>query len=108
MKTRHILRAQDFDRPSLERLFKMARQIDEMLKTRAGRAFLRTKLGGMLMYAFFYEVSTRTRVSFCTAAEFLGMTAIWTEDAKKFSSVAKGETLEHTIRVLCGYRPDVI
>lgn len=36
------------------------------------------------------------------------MARIVTENAGEFSSAVKGETLEHTIRVLAGYKPDVI
>jgi aspartate carbamoyltransferase catalytic subunit len=69
---------------------------------------MRESLEGKLMYAIFYEPSTRTRFSFSTAATHLGMTVHATENASQFSSAVKGETLSDTIRVLCGYYPDVI
>ena len=61
------------------------------------------------MITFFYEPSTRTRASFEIAMNMLGGKVIFsTENAKEFSSIAKGETIEDTIRVLCGYYPDII
>jgi aspartate carbamoyltransferase catalytic subunit len=60
------------------------------------------------MFNIFYEPSTRTRISFASAANHLGMQVISTENAREFSSAIKGETLEDTIKVLCHYYPDVI
>ncbi|MBZ5516554.1 MAG: aspartate carbamoyltransferase [Acidobacteriia bacterium] len=60
-----------------------------------------------IMATLFYEPSTRTRFSFETAMHRLGGHVISTENAAEFSSVAKGETLEDTIRILNGYA-DVI
>ena len=47
-------------------------------------------------------------MSFAAAGQHLGMSVVTTENAKEFSSAAKGETLEDTIRVLCEYKPDII
>ena len=47
-------------------------------------------------------------MSFGAAARHLGMEVVTTENAKDFSSAAKGETLEDTIRVMCEYYPDII
>jgi len=55
----------------------------------------------------FYEPSTRTRLSFESAMMRLGGRVISTENAREFSSAAKGETLEDTIRIVDGYA-DVI
>jgi aspartate carbamoyltransferase catalytic subunit len=69
--------------------------------------------GGVLDYqkrvmaTLFYEPSTRTRFSFETAMHRLGGRVISTENAAEFSSVAKGETLEDTIRIMNAYS-DVI
>jgi aspartate carbamoyltransferase catalytic subunit len=61
------------------------------------------------MISFFYEPSTRTRASFEIAMRKMGGDVIFsTENAKEFSSVVKGETLEDTMRVLNRYGPDVI
>src|SRR2546427_429847 len=59
------------------------------------------------MAALFYEPSTRTRLSFEAAMLRLGGDTMGTDNAREFSSAAKGETLEDTIRIVSGYA-DVI
>jgi aspartate carbamoyltransferase catalytic subunit len=46
------------------------------------------------MATLFYEPSTRTRLSFEAAMRRLGGEVLTTENAREFSSAAKGETLE--------------
>jgi aspartate carbamoyltransferase catalytic subunit len=59
------------------------------------------------MAALFYEPSTRTRLSFEAAMLRLGGQTMGTDNAREFSSAAKGETLEDTIQIVGGYA-DVI
>lgn len=56
----------------------------------------------------FYEPSTRTRLSFETAAQNLGAHIVSTENAGDYSSASKGETLEDTIRTLEGYAQTIV
>jgi aspartate carbamoyltransferase catalytic subunit len=100
-RLRHVLESQQFSRPLLEELFERA---DEM---RADRHRAAGRLQGRIMAALFYEPSTRTRLSFESAMLRLGGSTIGTDNAREFSSVAKGETLEDTIRIVAGYA-DVI
>src|SRR5690349_10944346 len=65
------------------------------------------RLAGQVMAALFYEPSTRTRLSFEAAMLRLGGQTMGTDNAREFSSAAKGETLEDTIRIVSGYA-DVI
>jgi aspartate carbamoyltransferase catalytic subunit len=65
------------------------------------------RLNGQVMAALFYEPSTRTRLSFEAAMMRLGGWTMGTDNAGEFSSAAKGETLEDTIRIVSGYA-DVI
>src|SRR5579871_104087 len=65
------------------------------------------RLQGRVMAALFYEPSTRTRLSFEAAMLRLGGRTMGTDNAREFSSAAKGETLEDTIRIVAGYS-DVI
>mgnify|MGYP002624935836 CR=1 FL=1 len=63
-------------------------------------------LKGTVVATLFYEPSTRTRLSFETAANRLGARVIGFSDAKA-SSVSKGETLKDTILMVSNYA-DVI
>src|SRR5438045_6441371 len=65
------------------------------------------RLQGRVLAALFYEPSTRTRLSFEAAMLRLGGRTIGTDNAREFSSAAKGETLEDPIRIVAGYS-DVI
>ncbi len=105
---RHVLRSQDFTRPWLDAFFPQVRELKKKLETPNGKRNLQERLRGRIMFPIFYEPSTRTRFSFCSAAVGLGMHPIWTEDAGKFSSAAKGESFQDTAHNLLGYCPDVI
>jgi aspartate carbamoyltransferase catalytic subunit len=63
-------------------------------------------LQGRIVFNVFYENSTRTAMSFATAAHRLGASAIALSVER--SSVAKGETLEDTARTLNAMRPDAL
>ena len=65
-------------------------------------------LEGKIMASLFYEPSTRTRFSFESAMLRLGGSVITTENAAEFSSAAKGETLEDSIRVVNNYADVII
>lgn len=60
-------------------------------------------LDGKIVATLFYEPSTRTRLSFETAALKLGAQVISCESAGQFSSAAKGETLADTARMISAY-----
>jgi aspartate carbamoyltransferase catalytic subunit len=64
------------------------------------------RLHGRIVFNLFYENSTRTAMSFATAAHRLGASAI--SMSVERSSVAKGETLEDTARTLNAMRPDAL
>jgi aspartate carbamoyltransferase catalytic subunit len=108
MTQRHIIESKQFDIAFLTTIFNLVRSIECLRKKKSGRHHLKQMLAGDELINFFYAESTRTRISFNLAAKRLGMDVCETTNAEMFSSVAKGETLEDTIRVLCGYEPDVI
>jgi len=98
LRLHHVIEAQDFNRGMLEELFSTA-QAMEGIVAQGGIKLL----DGYIMASLFYEESTRTRFSFESAMLRLGGAVISTENARQFSSVSKGETLEDTIRIVNGY-----
>ncbi len=77
---------------------------DEMASTRAKH---KQRLEGRIVCTAFFEPSTRTRLSFEAAALRLGAGVIGFSDPATTSST-KGETLEDTVRMLCGYADLVV
>jgi aspartate carbamoyltransferase catalytic subunit len=94
----HVIESQQFDRELLAHIFQTATQMREVAASGGNNL-----LAGRIMATLFYEPSTRTRLSFETAMIRLGGQVITTENAREFSSVAKGETLEDTVRVVGCY-----
>ena len=100
-RLKHVIESQQFTRELLEQIMTRASEMEREPHRAAGR------LQGRVMAALFYEPSTRTRLSFEAAMLRLGGSAMGTDNAREFSSAAKGETLEDTIRIVNGYA-DVI
>lgn len=110
---KHVIEAQQFDREFLAKIFKVADIIKQHKKLFGeGNPFFTEKypplLKGHLMFSLFYEPSTRTRFSFEAAMRLLGGSAVSTENARAYSSVTKGETLEDTILTLAAMDASVI
>ncbi len=99
---RHVIESQQFDLASLEAIFSMSEEMEQVVQHYGSNI-----LNRRVMATLFYEPSTRTRLSFESAMARLGGAVLTTESAQEFSSAAKGETLEDTIRVVAGYA-DVI
>ncbi|KAF5730528.1 aspartate carbamoyltransferase 1 chloroplastic [Tripterygium wilfordii] len=99
-----VIEAQQFDRDILSAIFEVAREMEKIEKNSRGSQILK----GFLMATLFYEPSTRTRLSFESAMKRLGGEVLTTENAKEFSSAAKGETLEDTIRTVEGYSDIIV
>jgi aspartate carbamoyltransferase catalytic subunit len=93
---KHILESQQFNQKYLLDIFSTAKMMKE-------KNYISDELKGKIVAMLFYEPSTRTRLSFETAALRLGAGVIMTENAKEFSSASKGETLQDTIKVVSGY-----
>ena len=98
---RRVVESQQFSRELIDELIGRAEEMRDNPHRAAGR------LQGRVLAALFYEPSTRTRLSFEAAMLRLGGRTMGTDNAHEFSSAAKGETLEDTIRVVSGYA-DVI
>ncbi|MDX2454210.1 aspartate carbamoyltransferase [Desulfosarcina sp.] len=100
----HVIESQQFDRELLEVVFQTA---DQMKADLLGERRFARSLDGRIMASLFYEPSTRTRFSFESAMLRLGGAVITTENAREFSSAAKGESLSDSTRIMNGYA-DVI
>ena len=94
----HVITASQFDRDGLLDLFATARQMESVVARRESMAVLQ----GTLLANLFFEPSTRTRLSFGAAFHRLGGSVLDTT-AMAFSSMAKGESLHDTARVISGY-----
>lgn len=94
----HLLSVAQFDRSSLEDLF----QVADMMQPIARRQKVSRVLEGAVLGSLFFEASTRTRVSFGAAFCRLGGTVCDTTGFT-FSSMAKGESIYDTSRVMSGY-----
>ncbi|MBS1263900.1 MAG: Aspartate carbamoyltransferase [Methanonatronarchaeales archaeon] len=90
---RDIISMMDLSREGIEEVVDLAGELED---ERSGR------LEGKLVALLFYEPSTRTRLSFEAASKMLGAETI-SIDSKEASSMAKGETLADTVRVVEGY-----
>lgn len=99
-----VIEAQQFDRNLLGCIFDVARLMEDLEKDTDAHNILK----GYLMATLFYEPSTRTRLSFESAMKRLGGEVLTTENAREFSSAAKGETLEDTIRTVEGYSDIIV
>ena len=94
----HILSIDQFARPDIDRLFAVA----DDLRPYADRRRTTRVLQGAILSSMFFEPSTRTRISFGSAFNLLGGEVRETTGVKA-SSLAKGESLQDTARVLSGY-----
>jgi aspartate carbamoyltransferase catalytic subunit len=92
---RDVVSIKNFTRPELEHIFEKAEEIE---KNGFNKSLLKGKRVGLL----FYEPSTRTRMSFDTAAQALGADTVWFAGIEG-TSVMKGETLKDTIETVANY-----
>jgi aspartate carbamoyltransferase catalytic subunit len=99
----HVLSARQYDPDQLERLFVHTDAMRNAMASSSARRELAGRHVGLVMATLFYEPSTRTRLSFESAAVRLGAGVISTENAREFSSAAKGETIQDTVRTIDRY-----
>jgi aspartate carbamoyltransferase catalytic subunit len=99
-----VLSSEGWTREQIFSLLDLAQDFQNQVET--GQ---KTNIGGSrLCLTLFYEPSTRTRLSFESAASRLGLSSLTVEDASKNSSSLKGETLEDTGRILSAYADVII
>jgi len=94
----HLLSVDQFSRESVEELFRIA----DLMQPIARRQKVSRVLEGAVLGNLFFEASTRTRVSFGAAFCRLGGSVCDTTGFT-FSSMAKGESIYDTSRVMSGY-----
>ncbi|MGF7229579.1 MAG: aspartate carbamoyltransferase [Candidatus Saccharibacteria bacterium] len=102
-EAKHILSAKQYDPDQLDRIFRRTDHMARSLENRGARYKLASRHAGQIVATLFYEPSTRTRLSFESAAQRVGAGVISTENAREFSSATKGETLQDTIRTVDKY-----
>ena len=102
MKFKHLISIDDLSKRDIEYILELA---EKFLPVAQGKKRT-TPLEGKLLANLFFEPSTRTRMSFEVAMKRLGGDVI-NMTAQEASSVAKGETLADTIKVVSKYA-DVI
>lgn len=94
----HLLSVSQIDRDSLEEIF----HLSDVMQPIARRRKISRVLEGAVLGSLFFEASTRTRVSFGAAFCRLGGSVCDTTGFT-FSSMAKGESIYDTSRVMAGY-----
>ena len=99
MEKQNFVNIQDLDKEQLLYLIRMAQEFEKHPN--------RELLKGRIIATLFYVPSTRTRLSFETAANRLGAKVIGFTDAKA-SSVSKGETLKDTILMVANYADTIV
>src|ERR1051326_3469026 len=103
---KHIISVDDLDHEFLHALFDRTTFIKRLRHNEENNyhwSNLSDILRGRLLITNFFEPSTRTRMSFEAAMNYLGGAVIGTENAAEFSSFKKGESLEDNFKVLSGY-----
>ncbi len=98
---KHVISMRDFSRAEIDHILQRAEALETFASERSSDI-----LAGKILAMLFYEPSTRTRLSFETAMKRLGGETI-SMVSTEASSVAKGEMLADTIRVVGEYA-DVI
>ncbi len=99
----HVVGMKPFSREQIDGILNLANSFEQTARGQQKSDLLQ----GKVLTTLFYEPSTRTRLSFESAMVRLGGQVLSVADAKKTSSVWKGETLEDTILTIANYS-DVI
>lgn len=103
-KGKDILSLDQFDIPSIEKVFAHAKEMEE-IATNTKPSELLT---GNLITLLFFEPSSRTFGSFDAATKRLGGDTIVIQNPMQVSSVAKGESLPDTIRTFESYSEAIV
>ncbi len=99
---RHILSADQFDRPLLDYLYLLTNRIRRFDKSKDGSLYLQNLLSHRRAMLYFAQPSTRTFMSFQSACHILGIAGSEIRDSNT-SSERKGESIEDTLRTFSSY-----
>ena len=99
MENRSLVTIAEHSKEKILYMIEMAKQFE----ARPNRRLLE----GIVVATLFFEPSTRTRLSFETAANRLGARVIGFSDPKATSS-SKGETLKDTIKMVSNYADIIV
>ena len=99
MENRSLVTIADHSKEKIMYLIRMAEEFEKHTN--------RKLLDGKVVATLFFEPSTRTRLSFETAANRLGARVIGFTDPKVTSST-KGETLKDTIMMVSNYADIIV
>ena len=103
VKGKSVTGVKNLSRGNIEYILDLAEKLEPIIKGESTAQPLK----GKILCTFFYEPSTRTRLSFESAMLRLGGGVVSMADAQTTSSVWKGETLKDTIKTIENYA-DVI
>ncbi|MBP7804601.1 MAG: aspartate carbamoyltransferase [Candidatus Pacebacteria bacterium] len=101
---RNLISTNDLTKETVEKLLARSKKMEAQCK----KGKVKKLLNGKIIASIFFEPSTRTRLSFETAALRLGAQVITAEDAGGNSSAQKGETIEDTARILSSYADAIV
>ncbi len=98
----HVQFSQQFSRPFLDQLYVLTNKIKLISKTKEGSKWLGGLLSTKKVMFYFIQPSTRTFLSFLTAAQSLGI-KISDVRSTETSSEMKGESFSDTIKAFSSY-----
>jgi len=102
LSKRHIISTRDLSREEIDFILSKAEKLEPIARGKKSNI-----LEGRVLAVLFFEPSTRTRLSFDTAMKRLGGSVIDLGPLEA-SSIAKGETLADTIRVIGKYADAIV
>lgn len=102
MRPKHILSADQFDRPFLDYMWELINTIRKFDKSKDGLMYLQSLLSHKRAMLYFTQPSTRTFMSFQAACSILGIKPSEIRDSST-SSERKGESVEDSLRTFASY-----
>lgn len=103
MNGQDVISIDQFDKETIEEIYNLSAEIEKITKEKGKVNLLNNKV----LASLFFEPSTRTRFSFESAMERLGGSVV-SATGVNFSSMAKGETLEDTIKTIERYADIIV